>query len=46
MHSGKVIRAVLVELPNPAVSHEDTTRFALAKIAPGAELLVLHLQHA
>ncbi|CAL8468160.1 g7699 [Coccomyxa elongata] len=42
----QVCGAVLVELPGSAVSHEHSTRTALATIAPGAELTVLHLQHS
>jgi hypothetical protein len=42
----KVIKAVLVELADPAVSHEATTRCALSKIAPAADLLVHHLQRS
>ena len=42
----QISRAVLVELPDCAVSHEDTTRMALRAIAPGASLTVLHLERS
>jgi hypothetical protein len=40
----QISRAVLVELPDCAVSHEDSTRMALRAISPGASLTVLHLE--
>ena len=40
----QVTRAVLVELSDGAVSHEDTTRMAMRRICPRAELVVFHLQ--
>ena len=42
----QVSAAVLVELPGKAVSHEASTRTALAVIAPDAELTVLQLRQS
>ena len=40
----QVTEAVLVELSDGAVSYEDTTRMAMRKICPDAQLVVLQLQ--
>jgi cytidine deaminase len=39
---GTIVAAVLVERPRARVGHAQGTRLALAAVAPGAELTVLH----